>query len=159
MFAPFADKTFRDRWLWVVFPMMFLVVMVANGALVYYALSSWPGLAYENASERGRKFNQVLAEGSRENALGWHFSVFRAGGAVVVEARDRDGRPLTDLDISAKLVRPLGGTDDRALALRPAGPGRYAAETDLPFKGQWELRLLAERAGERVHATDRFLEH
>jgi len=157
MFPPFADKSFRDRWLWVVFPLMFLVVMAANGTLVYFALSSWPGLAYENASERGRKFNQVLAEEEKESALGWRFEIGYADGRVVVAALDRAGQPLTDLDIAGTLVRPLSGVATRPLTFPLSGPGRYETPADLPLKGQWEVRLLAQRMGERVHDAARFM--
>ncbi len=157
MLTTFFDKATRDRYLWVVFPLMFLVVLAANGALVFYALSTWPGLAYDNASERGRKFNQVLAEEERESALGWKFAIGYLDGAVVVEARDREGRSLTDLNMEGTLVRPLGASSDAKLAFRPAGPGRYDAPVELPLKGQWEVRLTAERMGERAHDANRFI--
>jgi nitrogen fixation protein FixH len=153
----FSDKAMRDRYLWVVFPLMFLFVASANGALVYFAMTSWPGLAYENASERGRKFNRVLAEEEKESALGWKLDLRYSEGAVIVDARDRDGQVLVDLAVSGTLVRPLGGTDDRKLEFRPVGPGRYEAAAELPLKGQWEVRLVADRMGERSHSAMRFV--
>ena len=152
-----ADKAFRDRWLWLVFPLMFLVVASANGVMVYYALSTWPGLAYANASERGRKFNQVLAAEEKESALGWTFALRLADGRLSVDARSRDGTALADVELAATLVRPLGGIDDVSLLLRPEGPGRYAAAVELPLKGQWEVRLVAERMGEKAHSAQRIL--
>ncbi len=157
MIGPFSDKSFRDRYLWVVFPLMFLFVASANGALVYFAMTSWPGLAYENASERGRKFNRVLAEEEKESALGWTFGLRYSDGAVIVDARDRDGQVLVDLQLAGTLVRPLGGTDDRKLEFRPAGPGKYEAVAELPLKGQWEVRLVADRMGDRSHSATRFV--
>jgi nitrogen fixation protein FixH len=157
MRALLADKAFRDRWLWLVFPLMFLVVASANGVMVYYALSTWPGLAYANASERGRKFNQVLAAEEKESSLGWTFALRLADGRLAVDAKARDGAALTDVALAATLVRPLGGTDDVRVVLLPDGPGRYAASVDLPLKGQWEVRLAAERMGERAHSAQRVL--
>jgi len=157
MIRLFSDKAMRDRYLWVVFPLMFLFVASANGALVYFAMTSWPGLAYENASERGRKFNRVLAEEEKESALGWKLDLRYSEGAVIVDARDRDGQVLVDLAVSGTLVRPLGGTDDRKLEFHPVGPGRYEAAAELPLKGQWEVRLVADRMGERSHSATRFV--
>jgi nitrogen fixation protein FixH len=152
-----ADKAFRDRWLWIVFPLMFLVVMTANGVMVYYALSTWPGLAYSNASERGRKFNQVLAAEEKESTLGWTFAARVADGRLSVDAKARDGAALADVDLVATLVRPLGGAEDIRVALLPDGPGRYVGAVDVPLKGQWEVRLVAERMGEKAHSAQRVL--
>jgi nitrogen fixation protein FixH len=158
MFSMIRSKSWRDRYLWIVFPFMFLVVFSANGLLVYFALTSWPGLAYENASERGRKFNQILSEESLEDKLGWHMDVRRDGNVVVLEARDPQGAPLSDLDVTGTLVRPLGNVADTKLSFHPVGGGRYEASVDIPMKGQWEIRYAASRLGDRAHGAARFLE-
>lgn len=153
-----------NRHLWLVYPIAFVAVLIANGALVYFALSSWPGLAYDNAFERGRKYNQVLREEDRESKLGWRFEAIyepagERAGALVVRASDRDGRPLTDLGLAATLVRPVGGAvPDRPIDLRAQAPGVYAARFDVPMAGQWEVRLIAvDLAGDRAHEAHRFV--
>lgn len=157
MLAAFGSKSWRNKYLWLVFPLMFLVVFSANGVLVYFAVSSWPGLAYENASERGRKFNQVLAEESLENKLGWRFDVTHDAGHVTIEARDSSGNPLTDLAVTGTLVRPVGNVPDLHLNFNPAGSGRYVAPFAAPMKGQWEVRFAVERMGDRAHSSSRFI--
>ncbi len=153
-----------NRHLWLVYPVAFVAVLIANGALAYFALSSWPGLAYDNAFERGRKYNQVLREEDRENRLGWRLETkYEATGALegalVVRAADREGRPLVDLGLAATLVRPVGGAvPDRALDLRAEAPGVYAARVEVPMAGQWEVRVIAEDgAGGRAHEAYRFV--
>jgi nitrogen fixation protein FixH len=152
-----------NRHLWLVYPIAFVAVLIANGALVYFALSSWPGLAYDNAFERGRKYNQVLREEDRESKLGWRLdakyeAVGERVGTLKLRVADRDGAPLTDVALTATLVRPLGGaTPDRALELRAQAPGLYAATIEVTASGQWELRLTAvDSTGERAHETYRF---
>jgi nitrogen fixation protein FixH len=152
-----------NRHLWLVYPIAFVAVLIANGALVYFALSSWPGLAYDNAFERGRKYNQVLREEDRESKLGWRLEATyesrgERAGTLTLRAADRDGRPLGDLGVAATLVRPLGGAlPDRALELRATAPGVYAAAIEVPVSGQWEVRVIAAgAAGDRAHETHRF---
>lgn len=146
-----------DRHLWLVYPLAFVAVLIANGALVYFALSSWPGLAYDNAYERGRKYNQVLREEDRANALGWKLEVQRDGDVVTVRTLDAGERPLTDLDVTAILVRPVGGTPNRTYKFRSVAPGTYTVSIELPLPGQWELRIVAEdSAGGRAHEFVRF---
>jgi nitrogen fixation protein FixH len=147
----------RNRYLWIVFPFMFLFVLVANGALVYYALSSWPGLAFENPSERGRKFNQVLHEEEKETQLGWKFQIVPADNSVEVRASDAAGRALNDLALTGRLVRPLGKIADRPLEFRATAPGVYRAPVEFEARGQWEVRIAAIRDGERAHDAQRFL--
>jgi nitrogen fixation protein FixH len=153
-----------NRHLWLVYPIAFVAVLIANVALVYFALSSWPGLAYDNAFERGRKYNQVLREEDRETKLGWRLdaeyeSAGTRAGTLVVRAADRDGKKLTDLALTATLVRPVGGSvPDRAVDLRARAPGVYAATLDVPMAGQWEVRMIAEdAAGARAHEAYRFV--
>lgn len=152
-----------NRHLWLVYPIAFVAVLIANGALVYFALSSWPGLAYDNAFERGRKYNQVLRDEDRETRLGWRIeakyeSSGERVGTLVVRASDRDGGPLVDLGLAATLVRPLGGSvPDRALDLRAQAPGVYTANVEVPISGQWEVRMVAvDATGARAHEAHRF---
>ena len=152
-----------NRHLWLVYPIAFVAVLIANGALVYFALSSWPGLAYDNAFERGRKYNQVLREEDRESKLGWRLDAGyeptgARAGVLTVRVSDRDGAPLSDLGLAATLVRPIGGTvPDRAFDLRASAPGVYAAAIETPLVGQWEVRVTAvDATGERVHEFHRF---
>jgi nitrogen fixation protein FixH len=152
-----AAIAFRNRYLWLVFPMMFAVVLTANIVLVYFALASWPGLAFENPSERGRKFNQVLQAEEKESGLGWQFSVRYAGDSIVVVLRDASGAPLTDATVSATLARPLGQIADRPLDLRAEAPGIYRAQIVLGAPGQWEVRIAAVRGADRAHNAIRFL--
>jgi nitrogen fixation protein FixH len=152
-----------NRHLWLVYPIAFVAVLIANGALVYFALSSWPGLAYDNAFERGRKYNQVLRDEDRESRLGWRLEAkYEASGeragTLTLRATDKDGKPLADLGVAATLLRPLGGAvPDRAIELRASAPGVYATRIELPVSGQWEVRVIAAgAAGDRAHETHRF---
>jgi nitrogen fixation protein FixH len=146
-----------DRHLWMVYPLAFVAVLIANGALVYFALSTWPGLAYDNAYERGRKYNQVLREEDRENALGWKVETHREGDRVTVRVIDAEARAITDLDVTAILVRPVGGTPNRVYKFGSVAPGTYTGEIELPMPGQWELRVVAANAaGDRAHEFVRF---
>lgn len=147
----------RNRYLWLVFPAMFAVVFAANAVMVYFALSTWPGLAYENPSERGRKFNQVLRAEEKENALGWRFALRHVDGAIEVRASRSDGQILGDVALTGTLVRPLGGIVDRALAFNEVAPGLYRSSVDLVAPGQWEVRLAAQRGDDRAHDALRFV--
>jgi len=147
----------RNRYLWLVFPAMFAVVLAANVVLVYFALASWPGLAYENPSERGRKFNQVLQAEEKAHGLGWKFTLRYVDHSVEVRIVDASGAALDDLGLTGTLVRPLGGIADTRLAFGTVAPGVYRAPVDLVAPGQWEVRVAATRGEARAHEAQRFV--
>lgn len=144
----------RSAWIpWVFVAGMALVVIV-NGVMVYFALSTFTGTTVDRAYERGRLYNEVLAEAERQAAFGWRFELRWApsgdplAGRIIVAVTDRDGTPLEGLAIEGKVLRPLGRPQPIPLALAQTGSGRYAAPVTLDGAGQWEVRLAARRGVE-----------
>jgi nitrogen fixation protein FixH len=140
----------RSNWIpWVFVGGMALVVLV-NLVLVYAALSTFTGVTTGRSYDRGRDYNQVLAEATRQDALGWTTQVMLEGRVLTVTARDRDGLPLSGR-IEGVLLRPLEGAELR-LDFAAAGPGRFIAFAEFPAAGQWEARLTL--TGERDQRLD-----
>lgn len=145
----------RDRWIPWTFVGGMVVVVVVNAIMVWFALSTFTGTTVERAYERGRLYNEVLAEAERQARLGWRFSVVWEAGAeerlvgrLVLVAVDADAAPVDRLDIRASLIRPLERPDPIALGFTQVGPGRYVAPIAVPRPGQWEVRLAARRGAE-----------
>lgn len=146
----------RSTWIpWVFVGGMALVVVV-NLVLVYSALSTFTGVTTGQSYDRGRAYNQVLAEAARQDALGWTTQVTLDGKLLAVTATDRDGLPLGGR-VEGVLLRPLEGAALR-LDFAAAGPGRFIAFADLPAAGQWEARLtLTGERGERRDIRQRLV--
>jgi nitrogen fixation protein FixH len=129
----------RSRWIpWAFVGGMTLVVVV-NLVMVYYAVSTFTGVTVPRSYERGRGYDEVLAEAARQDALGWQAEVTLAGGAIGVAVTDREGRPVPGR-VEGVLLRPLEGLE-LPLAFATRGAGHWAAETLPPQRGQWEARL------------------
>jgi len=145
-------------WLFVI---GMLVVVAVNGALVYFAATTWSGIAVDKAYERGLAYNQALSVQAKETALGWAVEArLRTDGpepVLVVKAADRNGRPLTDLQIESTVERPLGAPETRHLTLSPIERGTYAAPLPSLESGQWDAHLAIARGDERLHVTQRLL--
>ena len=134
---------------------MALVILV-NLVLVYAALSTFTGVTTGRSYDRGRDYNQVLAEAARQDALGWTTQVTLDGRVLAVTAQDRDGAPLGGR-LEGVLLRPLEGAELR-LDFAAAGPGRFIAFADLPAAGQWEARLtLTGERGQRLDIRQRLV--
>lgn len=149
----------RFDWMPWIFALGMLVVVAVNGALVYFAFSSWYGLAADHAYERGRAYNKVLEAADRQEALGWSLTAALrpvAGGVeLVVGLSDRDGRALEGLTVTAVLERPVGQAERRQAALTMQSPGRYVARLNELPRGQWIARIGADGAGAHVVSARR----
>lgn len=144
----------RGRWIpWVFVGGMGLVIVV-NAILVWFALTTFTGVSTPRAYDRGRTYNDVLAEAARQDALGWVTSVRFAAAMLEIEARDAAGTPITGT-LNGVLHRPLSG-EDEPLAFRAIAPGRWqAVVTSRP--GQWEARLVLRNAAGRLDIRQRLV--
>lgn len=144
-----------DRFIPWMFVWGMALVVVVNGVMVWFALSTFTGTTVDRAYERGRLYNEVIAEAERQAKLGWRFSILWEAdasvplfGRVVLVAADASAAPLNRLSVEAVVLRPLEAPDPLPLGFTQVGPGRYVAPLTLPRPGQWEVRLEARRGGE-----------
>ncbi len=138
----------------------FGIVLAANAIFIYLAVDSFTGLSTENAYQRGVAYNRTLEARAAQRELGWGAElafVQESGGrgTLSVEMRDRAGRPLDDLRISGQILRPTHAGHDQEVVLARSGPGTYAAALDLPLRGQWNVRLVAEARGGKRFEMER----
>lgn len=134
----------RDRWIpWLIVAGFALVILV-NGIMVYFAVASFTGLQTEGHYQRGLDYNEVLVGDRVQDALGWavgiEFDETGDGrGRLSVQVADQAGEPLNDAGVLVRLVRPVQAGYDMDVTLTAAGDGLYAADVELPLRGQWDL--------------------
>jgi len=127
----------------------FAVIFAVNGAFVYFALDSWPGLSVEASYEKGLKYNRTLASAERQSKLGWRSQVnlvrekdndftFRA----VMETRA--GAKLRNLKLHVVFERPTNKGHDQLVKLTEITPGIYGSRIQLPLSGRWSAKIKAE---------------
>jgi nitrogen fixation protein FixH len=150
----------RSRWIPWAFVGFFVVVFAVNGAMVWFALSSWTGLEADDSYERGLVYNRAIEAEKEQAALGWRsdFRFAQTGarrGTLELDLTGRDGDRLQGAKADARLVRPTREGYDFDLALAEREPGRYLADLELPLPGQWEVRLAARAKGEVYRLSPR----
>ncbi|MCC7425661.1 MAG: FixH family protein [Alphaproteobacteria bacterium] len=134
-----------------------VIVFIVNGIMAWLAITTWSGLAVEQAYDRGRGYNHVIAEAERQQALGWQLALAldaAEGGAarptgtarLTLTAHDRNGAPMDTLVVTGTLRRPVERMADLPVTFQPIGQGRYRAEIALPKTGLWDARLTARGA-------------
>ena len=133
----------------------FGLVLVVNGVMAWFALASWPGLVSDTPYEEGLAYNRVLADGERQDAMGWQVSIAAIDGQLRAMFDDRDGVPIIGLEISAIMVRPTHEGDDIALTWTERKPGIYFADLTGVDPGNWDVVVETVRSGNSYRLQQR----
>ena len=148
-----ATATDRSRWIPYAFVAFFGVVLLANGTMIWLAFATWTGLETEGAYQKGLAYNRVLDRARAQAALGWQVDLAFAQAAeralsVKLALADRHRDLIEDAIVSATFVRPVQEGHDLITAIPHRYGGRYEAQVELPFAGQWDVQLTIASAGE-----------
>lgn len=141
----------RGWWYPYIFVGGFLVVVAVNASMAYLATSTFSGISTDGAYQKGLKYNQNIAMARAQEALGWKVdtTVTPIADAQAVKAeiavsyRDRDGKAVDGLTVTAHLVRPTAKGHDMEFTLVPRGDGAYGIVQTLPLNGVWDMDLVA----------------
>ena len=158
-----ANANTKKSWIpWIFVGCMGLVVLV-NAGMVTAALSTYSGLAHGDAFGRGVAYNRVIENVERQERLGWKVDVQlgepRADGvrAIAVALDDAAGRRLTGARVTATLRRPVENVAPIVVTLDESAMGTYAGGPVALRRGQWDARVVIERAGERYDHLQRLV--
>ncbi|TAL31935.1 MAG: hypothetical protein EPN97_10275 [Alphaproteobacteria bacterium] len=143
-------------------PWYIVLFFAAQAALyawfLHIAHDSYPGVVTEKAYDKGLKYNDIIASSEQQAQLGWTSSIttsYTATGAAQVKfsLKDAAGKPVTNARVAVWFVRPVKSGMDVQLDMKPSGDGVFTAETGLPARGLWELRVRAESGGKSYQAS------
>lgn len=123
----------------------FLVVVAVDAFMIFKAVSTFGGIENKTAYKTGLAYNQRIAEEKQQDALGWveTLNYDKAAGALELVLKDRDGRGVGDLAVSALIGRPATNAYDREVALNGSGDGRYLVPLPDLADGTWSVSIVA----------------
>lgn len=151
---PPSGRPLTGRAVLFMFLAFFGTIFAVNFLLLRLATSTFRGLVTDSSYQASQRFNQDAQEARDQAARGWSIdtSVTRLGEGteIVLVAKDKDGRPLDDLDGFIQLSHPANKRLDRDASLRPLRGGRYAASLEGVPPGQWDLVVTLERRETRL---------
>ena len=155
-------STPAGRWIPWVFVGLFGVVLIVNGTMIAFALSTFTGMETVSAYKKGLSYNRRLDAAAAQERLGWQASLDaeadNAGQMVITfDLTDQQGAPVAAADVLAKVDRPLQDGLDQTVVFKEIRSGRYAATVDLPLKGQWEVDVSAVARGGRYQFIERIM--
>lgn len=144
--------TGRGVLLWLL--AFFGVIFAVNGAFIYYAVSTFPGLEVESSYKAGQEFeNEVLAgKAQAERAWTVDAAVRPAGNDASVEIhfRDKAGADLHGLDVRVRLIHAVDPDHDHSANLPEVASGTYRAVLPNVKDGMWSLTIEAYKGTERL---------
>ena len=122
----------------------FGVMLLANGILVYLAMTTFAGGDTSDPYRKGLHYNEMLAAAERQAERGWQTDLTydQARGRLTLSVLDKDAQPMAGLHIKAMMSRPATDREDRRIGFRPAGQGLYAADVELDA-GLWVISVAA----------------
>ncbi len=156
------DTGFRliGRHVLLSFIVFFGMILASNVAMIYLALSTFPGLENNASYKAGRDYNRQIEAARAQGQLGWsgQFEIQQTEQGVpkiVVTYQGREDWPVGGLEVSGTLNRTVHSDSDVVLLFEEVGPGTYAATPDIDnLMGQWQLQVTAENAQGEVYRLD-----
>lgn len=132
----------------------FVLVIAVDMSFLVTAYRTHPGQVEAKPYETGLIYNAELERQREQAALGWRAGAEAQGRDIQVLLRDRDGKPLSGLTVSALLQRPATEQGRAELTLKETAPGLYEAPVGL--SGAWDATIEATDArGQRLIAERR----
>ena len=133
----------------------FGIVIGVNVTMAKLAIKTLPGTDVDSAYTASLGYEKEILAARDQSARNWkvdaHIERLAGGAALLqVEARDRDGRPVTGLKFQGRFERPTDKRADLAIALAEVGIGIYRGRRDAVAPGQWDLVLEGDNASGRM---------
>ena len=131
----------------------FGIMLLANVTMAYYAVTTFPGLASDNAYAKGLSYDHEIAAARAQAALGWKVDakltrIAPGRSAFSVTQADAAGKPTKGLEVTAIFEHPSDRARDRRVVLAEAAPGVYRSAFAIP-RGEWDLYIEMTQAGAR----------
>jgi nitrogen fixation protein FixH len=135
----------------------FGVIFAVNGVMMTLAIRTMPGLDVKNGYVASQAMNREIGAMRLQAGRGWRADISvkldNRLAAAAVSVVDRDGKPVTGLEITARLAHPALTRADHRSGLIEHRPGLYLAEFPDVQAGAWTFVVEADRSGERVFAS------
>jgi nitrogen fixation protein FixH len=155
MKKPRTPKPLTGRKVLFMLVTFFGVVIAVNLVMMRLAIQTLPGTEVDSAYSASLTYEKQIAAARDQNARNWkvdaHVERSGQGGATLqIEARDKEGRPMSGLKFQGRFERPTDRRADLPVTLAEVGIGIYRGSALTIASGQWDLVLEGVVAGQRL---------
>jgi len=132
------------------------VVLALTAVTIIVGTRTFEGTVVDKPYEAGLAWD---AERRNRAELGWSASLAREVYAVgedeiLVEAFDRDHRPLTGAAVTIGVSRPSTNAYDKSYPAVARKEGGYLAKASLPLQGAWDIAIGIAVGGKSTSFTE-----
>lgn len=150
-----SPRPLTGRKVLVMLVAFFGVVVGVNMVMMKLAIQTLPGTEVDSAYSASLAYESEIAAAHDQNARSWKVDAHigrdsRGGATLQVEARDKNGTPMSGLKFKGRFERPTDRRADKPVALAETGIGIYRGNAAGITPGQWDLVLEGEAAGQRM---------
>ena len=145
----------RDKWIPIYFVMFFAVIICLDSIFVYIAISTQTGVVTEHAYKKGLSYNEVLDKAKAQPNI--NQTATYQDGVLRWQLSDKDGRPLTNVSVNAKIIRAVHDGVDFEITLNHVGGGIYEATPTLPMNGLWLAKLSGKWNNQHYQTAHEFM--
>ncbi len=134
---------------------LIIIALIGIGSVIgaiVVGTRSFDGTVVDKPYERGLSYDAVHHE---KEASGWKLDIlnqsFTIGkNDILLSVTDRNGKPLTDVEIALSISRPSSKAYDKTYKAAKTEKGQFMAGADLPLYGYWDTRVQVTDKGKSI---------
>ena len=147
---------------WNLFPYAIIaamgVVVAVNGAMIWWALATFPGKTGRDGFDLSNQYNAVLSRVEDQAKLGWTArTAVLPDKRVAVTLTKPSGEPFPGAIVEGIAERPVGAGAPVPLIFQDRGTGRYLSDVALDLSGQWDVQLSVHAGAQALMTTQRVI--
>ena len=125
----------------------FGIVMAVNFYMARMAIGTFGGTVVDNSYVASQNYNRWLAEGDKQNKLGWTVKAALTEDRFVVIDIHQNGQPLQGATAVGDALHPLGRAVDMPLAFKATPDGKLKSTQALPV-GRWNVEISVRQSAD-----------
>jgi nitrogen fixation protein FixH len=140
-----APRTFTGRHMTMILVAFFGVVITVNMVMARAAVGTFGGTVVDNSYVASQNYNDWLAQGRAQRALGWDAVLSRDAAGHLLVTLTASGQPMAEGSaVSATARPPLGRAETKNVRFTALGEGRYRSVDPLAA-GRQDVKLTVVR--------------
>lgn len=150
-----ASRPITGRFVLIVTVAFFAVVIGVNVLMMQLAIRTLPGVEVDSAYKASLAYQSEINAAHDQTTRNWKVDAHierRPDGAaaLLLQAHDRDGQPLTGVAFAGRLERPADQRQDKSIDIAERQGGEYQGNVAGVAAGQWDLVIEGDMQGKRV---------